>query len=321
MSNEDITEDVDQAQYRIGAVCRITGLSPHVLRVWEKRYGVVSPIRLENNRRLYSERDLNKLIQLKALVDDGHAIGSIAGLAPEELAQRASTASRLQSRPDPDFQPRTLVVGETLTLHRAWQEQTAFDVVHSVDDIAAARKLDHGDGYDLLLVGVPGIQDDTALELVRLKERLDPRLMAVVYNYASQGALRALDDPKIITIRGQADFDVISGLVLPRFGAAPSGLRDCDLPEPSRPRRFTERQLVFIAGQSASLECECPSHLSGLVADLTRFETYSAECASRSAEDAAVHRYLHDSTSQARQIMETALQRLVEFEKLEVPDR
>ena len=78
----------DEPRYRIGAVCRMTGLSQHVLRIWEKRYGAVEPERSESDRRLYREVDINRLSMLKALVDRGQAIGSIAGLDDDELERR-----------------------------------------------------------------------------------------------------------------------------------------------------------------------------------------------------------------------------------------
>jgi len=52
---------IDEPKYRIGAVCRLTGISQHVLRVWEKRYGVVRPLRSETDRRLYRESDVSPL--------------------------------------------------------------------------------------------------------------------------------------------------------------------------------------------------------------------------------------------------------------------
>ena len=78
MSDSDSSASTDEPKYRIGAVCRLTGISQHVLRVWEKRYGAVEPARSETDRRLYSESDVSRLSLLKVLVDRGQAIGSIA---------------------------------------------------------------------------------------------------------------------------------------------------------------------------------------------------------------------------------------------------
>ena len=45
-----------------------TGLSQHVIRVWERRYGVVEPERSGTNRRLYTEADIKRLHLLKKAV-------------------------------------------------------------------------------------------------------------------------------------------------------------------------------------------------------------------------------------------------------------
>ncbi|MCP5524288.1 MAG: MerR family transcriptional regulator [Verrucomicrobiales bacterium] len=79
------TFTVNEATHSIRAVSRRTGLSPHVIRAWEKRYGVVEPIRSESNRRRYSEGDVERLTLLRAATEFGHSIGLIATLTTKEL--------------------------------------------------------------------------------------------------------------------------------------------------------------------------------------------------------------------------------------------
>jgi DNA-binding transcriptional MerR regulator len=43
-------------------VAERTGLSPDLIRVWEKRYGAVQPVRTASNRRRYSEREVERLV-------------------------------------------------------------------------------------------------------------------------------------------------------------------------------------------------------------------------------------------------------------------
>jgi len=75
------------ANLPIKAVSKETGLSPHTIRAWERRYGALSPDRSESNRRLYSRADVERLQLLKAAVDQGHSISQVVGLANEELLQ------------------------------------------------------------------------------------------------------------------------------------------------------------------------------------------------------------------------------------------
>ena len=73
--------------YPIRVVSRRTGLSQHVIRAWERRYSAVTPLRTGTNRRLYTEEHVERLRQLRRLVEAGHSIGTIAGLPTEELSR------------------------------------------------------------------------------------------------------------------------------------------------------------------------------------------------------------------------------------------
>jgi DNA-binding transcriptional MerR regulator/methylmalonyl-CoA mutase cobalamin-binding subunit len=75
------------ARYPVRLVAFRTGLSPHLLRAWERRYGVVTPRRSEGGQRLYSDLDIERLARLRRLVERGHAISRIASLPLETLAE------------------------------------------------------------------------------------------------------------------------------------------------------------------------------------------------------------------------------------------
>lgn len=79
--------------YTIKAVSKRTGLSTHVIRVWERRYSAVKPERSETNRRLYSEEDVRRLRLLHEVTLLGHSIGRIVDLSDHELEQLLSQAS------------------------------------------------------------------------------------------------------------------------------------------------------------------------------------------------------------------------------------
>ncbi len=81
------TADAAAARYPVRLVALRTGLSPHLLRAWERRYGVVTPGRSEGGQRLYSALDIERLGRLRRLVEGGHAISRIASLPLEALEQ------------------------------------------------------------------------------------------------------------------------------------------------------------------------------------------------------------------------------------------
>ena len=99
--------------FNIAAVERETGLSKDVLRMWERRYGFPLPERDANGERLYPAAQLDRLRQIKRLMDQGHRPGKLIAASPEELSQLAPrrTASR---RPIPAASTEDL--GELLTL-------------------------------------------------------------------------------------------------------------------------------------------------------------------------------------------------------------
>ncbi len=75
------------------AVSQRTGLSADTIRVWERRYGVVSPERTDGNARRYSEDDVQRLLALKAAVASGRSIGDLAELTNDVLRSLAPTVS------------------------------------------------------------------------------------------------------------------------------------------------------------------------------------------------------------------------------------
>lgn len=66
-------------------VARQTGLSPHVIRAWEKRYGAVNPARTATKRRIYLAADIERLSLLRQATQAGHSIGNVARLSDEQL--------------------------------------------------------------------------------------------------------------------------------------------------------------------------------------------------------------------------------------------
>jgi len=75
--------------FNIAAVERETGLSKDVLRMWERRYGFPQPERDAHGERLYTAAQLDRLRQIKRLMDQGHRPGKLIAAAPEELSQLA----------------------------------------------------------------------------------------------------------------------------------------------------------------------------------------------------------------------------------------
>ncbi|MCC2655398.1 MAG: transcriptional regulator [Panacagrimonas sp.] len=69
----------------INVAARRSGLTAHVIRAWERRYGAITPNRSTTARRLYSDWEVQRLVLLRQAVQLGHRISEVANLPMEEL--------------------------------------------------------------------------------------------------------------------------------------------------------------------------------------------------------------------------------------------
>ncbi len=76
---------VSPSRHPIGVVADRTGLTQDVLRVWERRYGAVRPVRGPGGQRFYTDADLERLVLLAAATRAGRGIGQVAALSTGEL--------------------------------------------------------------------------------------------------------------------------------------------------------------------------------------------------------------------------------------------
>lgn len=84
-------------KYAIRAAARLTGLSPFVLRAWERRYGVPRPSRSRARYRFYSDDDLAEVRWMAARVADGIPPRQAARLVVERRRAGLSFAERAPS--------------------------------------------------------------------------------------------------------------------------------------------------------------------------------------------------------------------------------
>jgi methanogenic corrinoid protein MtbC1 len=81
-----MTDRHHEKRHPIQVVARRSGLTPHLLRAWERRYHVVAPERTDTGRRLYSDADVDRLRLLHQATEAGRRISQLAGLSEDELA-------------------------------------------------------------------------------------------------------------------------------------------------------------------------------------------------------------------------------------------
>lgn len=317
----------DPRLYGIGAVSRLTGLTDHTIRVWERRYSAVVTARAPNGRRQYTEADVQKLGLLKLLTDRGISIGRIAGDSIDALRQRVDSLRDLAAGAAPvarsvavlgDFLPRQLLE------HKGGTAPLEIRIADSSRERFAADLRQQP--VDVVVLEKPVLDAEALAEMQRHLSDSGSALGVIVYSFGRTTDVGAAADLGIVALRAPIGInelrDATAHPVLPESRVARGSRPAQEVPTawefsgPVAARRFSPQQLANLAAAQSEVECECPRHLAQLVSDLSAFEVYSDRCASRDDEDAALHRYLHRTTAEARALLETALQKVAEAEGL-----
>ena len=323
-----MTEKSDEARfYGIGAVSRLTGLTDHTIRVWERRYSAVVTAKAPNGRHQYTEADVQKLALLKLLTERGVAISRIAGDTIDELGRRVESLRNLET----DTQPRTLrvaVLGDFLPRQLQEQKQCSARLELCIADSSRERFAAdlRRQPVDVVVLEKPVLDAEA---LAEMQQHLSISVSArgvIVYSFGRTRDIEAAAGQGIVALRapvgGDELCDAASRPALPGNRALRDPRPSLDGPAasehsgPVAARRFSPQQLANLASARNGVECECPKHLAQLVSDLSAFEVYSDRCANRDDEDAALHRYLHRTTAEARALVESALHKLAEAEGL-----
>ena len=94
IQDEDKTEVMEvTARHPMRVAAYRTGLSPYLIRMWERRYQAVQPERTETNRRMYSDEDIERLILLRHARDAGESLAQIAKLSNDELREMVRSSA------------------------------------------------------------------------------------------------------------------------------------------------------------------------------------------------------------------------------------
>jgi DNA-binding transcriptional MerR regulator len=94
--------------YSISDLENLTGIKAHTIRIWEKRYQVVTPKRTPTNIRFYNDQDLLRLLNISTLSKHGFKISKMVSMTADEIAEKISDLSRNPS--DFDSQINNLVL-------------------------------------------------------------------------------------------------------------------------------------------------------------------------------------------------------------------
>jgi MerR family transcriptional regulator, light-induced transcriptional regulator len=65
----------------------LSGIKAHTIRIWEKRYNILEPMRTDTNIRMYDITNLQRLLNITLLHDHGYKISKISQFPKEQISQ------------------------------------------------------------------------------------------------------------------------------------------------------------------------------------------------------------------------------------------
>ena len=306
--------------YRIGKVSRITGITPDTLRIWERRYAAVTPLRSNTGGRLYGADEIARLKLIKTLVDNGDSIGNIATLSREQLQARLEETQGVTTALSIDRPLKLIIVGESLAagMTELGGAADSLEITARFHNIQALKAETKKLTCDILVLEQSTLHKETASQVVDLLNRVNAAHAVVVYRFAAKDALDHLSTSKCSTLRSPVNLETLKEHCLAlNTRTTVNELESSKQPiNHAPPRRYDDATLAKIAGISPTIKCECPHHLAELLASLAAFEQYSAECESRNQQDAELHAYLSKTASHARHMIEDALEMVIEIENI-----
>ena len=176
-------------RHPVRLVSERTGLSPHVLRIWERRYKAVAPSRSAGGQRLYSDSDIERLRLLHLATEAGRNISHIVALPDAELR----TMIRADQEAERAVPPRSQDPGppQDDAALAASLLQVAFEGVERMDESLLEGALRRG----FARLGLPGTVDRMlAPLLVGIGERWHAGQLSPAHEHLATAVIRRVLD-------------------------------------------------------------------------------------------------------------------------------
>lgn len=311
--------------YEISAVSRMTGLSSHVLRVWERRYSVVEPRRSDSKRRQYSQIDVDRLILLKRLVDNGHAIGSVARLSMDQLTDRiekleeTGPANGTNGLNSTNAVQRIGLIGTSIlqSVREAADADENLRIVGEFEDLEELQRSLQPGAIDTVVYENDTLFMEDLSSIQRSIESVGASRGLVIYRFAEGKVPETAQSIGVTALRApieSAGIKMALGAHLQPGAKVETREISFHVDEDIPPRMFSSEDLIRFSKISTSVQCECPRHLATILRSLVAFEEYSKKCESKNVKDAELHGFLHLTTAQCRFDMEKALAKVLTHE-------
>lgn len=277
----------EEKRHPIQVVARRTGLTPEVLRVWEKRYRLVTPSRTPTGRRLYSDADVERLRLVRRATLLGRRVGEVSPLSNESLTELAQEDERqilaASPAPPPDSAPSALAgaspparPGATDTEVFSILIEECMEAIRELDALRLEGILNRA----LMTAGSTAFVEEIVSPLLRtIGHQWEKGLLDPYYEHLASGVIRQViarmfvlpaPDPAapvlVVTTPSGQRHEI--GAILAACAAQTEGWRVVFL-GPDLPARYIARAAEQAKADAVALSVVYPSDDAGLIAELS----------------------------------------------------
>ena len=112
-------------QFSISQLGHFSGIQPHTIRMWEQRYGALTPSRSKGNTRYYDNTQLKRLLNIVSLLDSSHKVSVLCALSDDKLSEMV-----LAKQQDLSNSPDQLLINQMILAGMTYDENY-FDKIFS----------------------------------------------------------------------------------------------------------------------------------------------------------------------------------------------
>ena len=313
-----VSQDSNKTYYEVGAVAKISGLSPHTIRTWERRNFIHAANRSATGRRQYNKEQVDRLVLFRQLTHLGDSISALAGLTLEDLQTRLAEFHRVK----PTVKANRSIIVKVFT-------EIAGERLAGLSERFSLIPA-HTNGFhqeetrkpDLLVLEVEGTDQAFQIQLNRATAEFPGIPLVLIYDFLQSDRLKGFGRLGYFLIKRPIPQELLEQYLLTAAGHRQkldieSG---ADSAEEVKARILSDRQLAAISASTPKVKCECPHHMASLVSSLTAFEDYCARCEIESPEDTILHAHLGKEAAKARHLVEKALVYLCETDQIDISE-
>lgn len=308
-----MSQEAQESYYEVGAVAKISGLSPHTIRTWERREFIKAASRSATGRRQYTKEQVNRLSLFRQLTHLGDSISALSKLSMDELNSRLAEFHHVKQR----------VTTNRNWLVKVYTDSAASQLASLSDDftVIAPNQLEDTREPDLIVLEIEGTEQEFQIQINRAGAEFPRVPMVLMYDFLQRDRMRNYGKQGFFLIKRPIPPELLEQYLVTAAGhnQKVSASPESDETQVSTDRVLSDRQLLVISSSTPKVKCECPQHMSALVSSLTGFEDYCARCEVESPEDTILHAHLGKEVAKARHLVEKALVYLCETDQIEIP--